>query len=293
MEGSMERRQLYTPVVLAVVALLPGCGDARSPVHPTAPPVMPALEEFRLTGGVTDTAYRPLSGARVEVINGLRAGTVATTDEAGRFSMTGTFTGTTTVIASKDGYLRDSRTVPLGVSPLPLPGGGNWDLAFHLEPLGPSPNIAGVYTLTMTADSACTSLPNEARMRTYTATIVPIPGSRTSFRATLSDARFFSTYNRALIATAGDFAQFSLCISDPSQSYCFPGIVEQLRETTYVAIEGGAEGLFDAAGITARFAGSFQYCPSETGLTENQYECLASARVQCESHNHQLTLFRR
>jgi hypothetical protein len=150
-----------------------------------------------------------------------------------------------------------------------------------------------VYTLTMTADSACTSLPNEARMRTYTATIVPIPGSRTQFRATFSDARFFSTYNRALIATAGNFASFSICISDPSQSYCFPGIVEQLRETTYVAIEGGAEGLWDAAGLTARFDGSFQYCPAETGLTGNQYECLAGARVQCESHNHQLTLVRR
>lgn len=289
----MERRQVYAAVALAAVALLPGCGDARSAVQPTAPPVMPAMETFRLQGGVTDTAYRPLSGARVEVINGARAGTVTTTDEAGRFSMPGTFTGTITVIASKDGYLPDSRTVPLGGRD-PLPGGGDWHLAFYLEPPGPSANIAGVYTLTMTADSACTNLPNEARMRIYTATIVPAwPGSRTRFRATLSDARFLSTHNWALIATAGDYANFSICISDPSQSYCFPGIVEQLRETTYVAMEGGGGGFFDAGGITARFDGSFQYCPSETALTGNEYQCQARAPVQCDSHNHQLTLVRR
>jgi hypothetical protein len=69
--------------------------------------------------------------------------------------------------------------------------------------------------------------------------------------------------------------------------------VEQLRETTYVAIQGGGEGFFDAAGITARFDGSFEYCPSEMPLTGNQYQCLASAPVQCDSRNHQLTLVRR
>ena len=48
-----------------------------------------------------------------------------------------------------------------------------------------------MYTLTLTADSGCTELPDDARTRTYTATIVP--GSRpTTFVGTLSDARIVS-----------------------------------------------------------------------------------------------------
>jgi hypothetical protein len=148
-----------------------------------------------------------------------------------------------------------------------------------------------VYTLTLTADSACTNLPDEARTRTYTATIVP--GYRsTAFLGRLSDARFFSIFNGIRIVfnafeigIAGDFAQISVL-------YGGVGIVEQLRETTYLAVGGGAEGSFGPSGITAPFDGGFQYCPSEPALTSGEYlECQGS--VQCDSHNHQLTLVRR
>ena len=44
-------------------------------------------------------------------------------------------------------------------------------MSFSLAPHGQSANIAGLYTLTFTADSACTNLPDEARTRTYAATI--------------------------------------------------------------------------------------------------------------------------
>src|SRR5262249_35268841 len=160
-----------------------------------------------------------------------RAGTAATTDESGRFSMPGTFTGNITLTASKDGYQRETRPVqPRGIPPASGNPGSEWSLAFHLEPLGPSANIAGMYTLTLTAASACTELPNEARTRTYTATIVP--GGRSSFfLARLSDARFLPwvpcppgpvspscAYNQFGIGLAGDYASIG------------GGIVEQLDE---------------------------------------------------------------
>ena len=161
----------------------------------------------------------------MEVIDGPRAGTVATTDEAGRFSMPGTFTGNVTVTASKDGYTPDTRPVLAQGYPSP-PGnaGGSWEIAFSLGPLGPSANIAGVYTLTLTADRACTNLPDNARTRSYVATILPGAKS-TSFLARLSDARFVSVYNQLEIGIAGDFAGIGNW-----------DIVEQLQDATFLVV---------------------------------------------------------
>ena len=265
-------RQL--PSVVLLFSL--GCGDVQVPVLPT--PSLPApttLAEFSLSGDVYDTAGRPLGGASAEVTSGPRAGTVTTTDEAGRFSMSGTFTGAIAVTASKDGYVPATRTFSQHVGH-----------TFSLEPVGPSVNIAGVYTLTLTADSACTHLPGEVRTRTYTATIVPSPRP-TSFLVSLSDARFFSTHNIAM-GVAGDFANFATWASINGG----PGIVEQVTETTYALIEGGGTGLFGASGMTTPFDGYFQYCPSEPARGSDGARCLASA-VQCDSHTHQLTLVRR
>jgi hypothetical protein len=231
----------------------------------------------------------------VEVIDGSRAGTIAMTDESGHFSMPGTFTGNITLTASKDGYVRETRPVaPIG-APLPGTAGGSWEVAFHLEPLGPSVNVAGAYTLTLTADSACTNLPAEARMRTYTVTIVP-GGRSSSFSGRLSGARFLPwvpcppypvsptcTYNGFGIGMAGDYASISV-----------NGIVEQVGETAYLAFNAGAEGSFGSTGITIPLSGSFLYCPSEPYQIDiGEWACRANAGVDCYSRNHQLALVRR
>jgi Carboxypeptidase regulatory-like domain len=275
--------RFYTATGLVAVHLFVfGCADATSPVEPTPPPaVPPALQEFRLSGAVSDAAWRPLKGSRVEVIDGPRAGSVATTDEAGRFSMPGTFTGNVTVTASKDGYVPETRPVLAQGYPSPAGNaGGSWEIAFSLGPLGPSASIAGVYTLTLTADRACTNLPDTARTRSYVATIHPGAKS-TDFLARLSDARFLSTYNQFAIGIAGDFAGIGNA-----------DIVEQLPESTFLVVGGKAAGSFGPSGITAPFEGYFLYCPTEPRWTSGEYwECQAS--VQCDSRNHQLTLVRR
>jgi hypothetical protein len=282
----------YLGAVLMLVSF--GCGDPKAPVEPSPSSVAPALQEFRLSGAVSDTANRPLLGSKVEVMDGSRAGTVATTDEAGHFSMPGTFTGNITLTASKDGYVRETR--PVVSSGLPLPqgnAGGGWELAFYLEPIGPSANVAGVYTATFTADSMCTNLPVEARSRSYTATIAS-SGRSSSYLARLSDARFFSTvpcppgrpaetctYNQLGIGIAGDFATI--------QS---GGVVEQLGDAAYLVVTGGGGASFGLSGITLPLDGSFQYCPGEPSWASGEYwECQGG--VQCDSHRHQLTLVRR
>src|SRR5262245_45050851 len=191
----MERHRICAPLALVALALFIGCGHAASPVEPTplsVSSVPAALQDYRLSGGVRDSAWRPLSGAKVEVIDGPRVGTASTTDEAGRFSLAGTFTGYITISASKDGYVRETRPLVPPGRPLP-PGnpGGGWEMYFSLDPVAPSVNIAGVYTLTLTAASACSSLPEDARTRTYTASVAA-SGRTTTYLARLSDARFLS-----------------------------------------------------------------------------------------------------
>jgi len=285
----MDRFHWGAAVNVVAALLLVGCGTSKTPIAPAAE-VQPAAQGFQLSGAVVDPVNRPLASARVEVIDGPRAGTVATTDLDGRFSMTGTFTGDTGLLATKDGYEPESRRVPPpGVRP---PGNTEaWEVYFHLEPLGPVADVAGAYALTLTADRACT-LPAEARTRTYTATVVAT-GRQSAFLGMLNGATFLSTapwcpagqacpYNRFGIGVVGDIAAVSI------------GHVEKLADTTYLAITGWAGGSVRSNGISAPLSGSFLYCPSEPYLIDQgAWACRDAGAVECDSGQHQLTLARR
>lgn len=288
------RRHLGLLVVLFTV----GCDNAQLPAQPTAPLPVPSLPEFRLSGSVQDTASRPLSAARVEVIAGPNAGTAATTDERGRFRMPESFTGVITVRASKDGYAPETSTIPSprALERLPAGGASNWDMTFDLAPLGPSVDLAGLYTLTLTADRACSNnLPEAARLRTYTATISQ--GFRsTSFNAVLSDARFpsilpcvgrpeFCFRNQFGIGVAGNFADIWITI------------VEQLADAAYLAIDGWVKNSFGPSGLSAPLVASFVFCPTMPEFTAGEYwACPTRSDVQggeCNSDRHQIALQRR
>jgi hypothetical protein len=264
-----------------------GCGDRGSPSQPTAVPPVPPPEAFVLSGSVADTAFRSLAGSRVEVIAGSGVGTFTTTDERGRFSMPATFTDTVTIRASRDGYLPETHTVPPPYALPPRPTGEvrHWDVYLTLQPGGLSANLAGAYSLTLSADSACTSWPEEVRTRTYTATLAP--GSRpTTFSGTLSDARIvpipvWAPYFE--IGVANDFAAVSL------------SFVEQLSDGTYLAVEGGAATSVGPSGITAPFNAHFVRCRHQPAMAPGEYWwCGAAVQGdECASGNNRLTLVRR
>jgi hypothetical protein len=293
----MERGQLGAAAALVASALLLGCRDGGSPVQPTAVSIPPTLQNYTIFGRVTDTAWRAIVEARVEITEGSRRGTVATTDDTGRFVMPGTFTGSTTLTTAKDGFVSSASSIPpvLG-GPQAQQGGGGWEVAISLEPATPSLNIAGQYTLTLTADGTCTNLPRAAQVRTYTATI--IPGEQpSSFIVSLSDARFFSTmpcpsrrlsgsctYDQLRIGMAGNFAAIGR-----------EDIIEQLSGTTYLVIGGTARALFTGTGVATSFDGYFLYCEAEpvwdTADVVDSWTCRPAAH--CNSANHQLVLVRR
>jgi Carboxypeptidase regulatory-like domain len=251
---------------LAVV-LCSGCGEREPLLQPTTitMPPGPLPRPISVSGTVVDTAHRNLSGARVEVMGGSRAGTVVTTGDNGRFLLPEKLEPPFTFAVTKDGYMSTTRSYSPSFRP-PFEAEGV-DFWIELSSLGPVVNLSGTYTLTLTADDrACRALPAEARTRTYAATILSTP-KPTDFRVTLSGGQFFSRYDSFGGQTAGDFVRFDVYryIDEPE-----PAIVEQVQDGAYLAILGAAPTSAEPSGIvaiTVPFDGSFDYCPGQVTPT--------------------------
>ena len=293
-------RQFGFVLVLLSVA----CGDGKAPERTIADPVPgpatpspvpgPTLERFSLSGYVTDTAERRIASARVEVVDALQTRAFATSDDQGQFSIPGILNGTATLTASKDGYLAQTKTVPnsLVYAPPPTNEIQRWEVKMILAPAGPSADLVGLYTLTLTADPACTNLPGEARTRRYPAVVAP-QTKPTSFLATLSGAAFFApssctnpelcALNRISIGVAEDYA------------YLLVTVAERPADSTFLVFDGRASGTVHGSGMTTPFDAVFLSCPTEPVWTTGEYwACAAGAQpIECYSRNHQLALQRR
>ncbi len=157
-----------------------------------------------------------------------------TTDGAGQFSLSGVFDNTAQFRASKEDHVASTTTLN---NPL-----GGW-ISFHLAVLAPPVSMAGDYTLTFVADSACTSLPAALKTRTYAATVTPnsadpagwapVPPN-TVFNLSL-DGASVQDDGVAAIGTAGHFVAFALFVDG------LPYIVEEVAPRVFVAITGYAE----------------------------------------------------
>src|SRR5262249_811309 len=155
--------------------------------------------------------------------------------------------------------------------------------------------IAGNYTLTITADSACTTLPDDVRTRTYAATVTASSASTvpvdTFFTGTVIGGKFAPYGNAFWIGVAGDY----LGISTNGDG---PGIVEEIGTNRYVAyaIDASASGVTsNPSTISAPFTGVIEYCELKAPIGQ-YYDCsppLAAVREQCTATNGRLTLTRR
>ncbi len=303
----MYRPPLPIVVALVLVPALAGCNASTSPSGPS--PVSQAsrpLTAMQLTGFVIDSGYRPLAGARVEVIHGPQAGTSAIADATGQFSLTGEFDSTTAFRASADGYATatqpwscsvgyvsgpDRRTPVVGIlsGPARATGGHRWSL--HAD---------------FVADPACADVPTELHTRTYAATIVPeartnVPAN-TSFALTVSGAPFLRTFDSFSIGVAGDYLGFFLHGGHD------PPIVEEIAANTYLAFSGNASASLPSPAvstISAAFDGWINYCEMRAPMGSGVYNCgtsnwtgepIPGASVTyglCQSKNHRLILARR
>ena len=267
-----------------------GCGDSKSPVQAT--PVLPAPVPgpVSVVGQVNDTALRPLADVRVDVVDGPSAGVFATTNTVGHYELPAV-SEPFTVRAAKEGYAPFTTTRSMGYSPL--------SIYIVLALSTPSVNLAGDYTLTLTADTACSgNLPDAARARTYTVAMTPTPNTPTTYRAVLGGATFLSSEaGQFLVDVAGTYAHFRFGDawgegdgSKGDNSY----IEEEVAPSTYLGIAGSA-GLTVNGGTTmsGSFSGGVQYCVNPNPAAIVNYQCPVAQPVVCYSTNHRMLLVRR
>ena len=212
-------------VLLPITSLgVLGCDkDSPSPTAPTAANVpaatnpAPLAGSILMSGTVSDTAYRRLARAKVEVLDGPQAGLTATVDARGGFSMIGLFDETTRFRATVDGHISSTRTLQEFCARC----NPNWWINFTLEVPDPPVNVGGDYTLTFTANNTCTMLPEDMRSRTFTATIPATssaPPAEAFFR--VGGATLFEDWDAISIGVAGGYVALWL-----------ETLVEQMHQT--------------------------------------------------------------
>jgi hypothetical protein len=276
-------------IAASIVMTCLGCGDSKSPVQATPVLPKPAPGPVSVEGQVNDTALRALADVRVEVVDGPSAGIFATTNPVGHYELPAV-SEPLTIRATKDGYAPFTTTRSIGDSPL--------SIYIVLALSTPSVSMAGDYTLTLTADTACSGLPDAARSRTYTVSMTSLPNTPENYRAFLSGATFLSSAAGHFdVDVAGTYAHFRF--GDPwddgdgakrEGSY----IIEEVAPSTYLGI-GGSAGLTVNGGttISGSFSGGVQYCVNPNPADIVNYQCPIGQPVVCNSTNHRMLLVRR
>ena len=247
---------------------------------------------IEVAGTVNDAAWRPIPSARVEVIDGPQAGLSTIANAKGEFRLTGTFDETTHFRATKDGHVAATKAFP----PACPPCNPDWWIHFYLEADSPHVDISGEYTLTFIANPSCTTLPDEARTRTYGATITPAAGSTDAagsrFDVRVSSPTILASFSSFTIGAVADYVSFE--IGDPGHSGA--GLVEQVAPNRYVTLDGAISTVVtDASTITAALNGAVNVCEL-AGVFGTPYGCGGPGGVGsggCHSTNHQFVMRRR
>jgi hypothetical protein len=282
------RNRLALGIIAATLAVT--AVDCTKSTAPTAPSMVstPAPTMFNLHGTVSDSISRPVSNARVELVDGPQAGQVATTDMDGQFAFA-PFTASATTVTlrvTRDGY-----------APFTVTAVGNQINSFldHLT-LQPLTHVdpTGEYQFTLTAAAACDALPPAVRTRRYTATAV-ITGP-TGGMVTLGGADLVPHYDAFGLTRADNAVRFSLFSAYAFASWLDDDpIVERLDATSYVAFSGTATVMpWNPDQSMAAVDGTIAYCAAAKEASAPIYPptCLVPP-VECQSSSHRLSLVRR
>lgn len=286
-QGYVRRmpKRLHRHLVVGVAIAFAACGRDSVPVTapaPTAAPTPVQTTPFGLEGVVYDTVYRGVDQARIEVIDGSQAGAVVTSDVWGKFSFGDRkFAEAFTLQASKEGHVMASQRVT-------APQKGDVAFAgFVLASPTPSANLSGNYILTLTADSACSSLPAEATTWSVAATVSQ-GFSETRYSVKVSAPTVLKGSDTFAANVFGTVARFNVW-TDADNS---DGIVEQLGPEAYLEVLGDSIVSVESFPSVAAFSGSFTYCPGPGAVNLFGHFVCGVTPITCESTNHRFTLAR-
>jgi hypothetical protein len=237
--------------------------------------VLPA-QTYRLTGTVRDAGFT-VTGARVDVMAGLGRGLVATTI-GGTYVLWGVG-GDVELRVTRDGFQEQKKRVLVTT---------HQEVDFDLILSRPRPEIAGRYTLTLNADTACSAaLPEEARVRRYTA-VATQQGPRVS--VTLEGSTFYRHHSGALHnAFEGTMDQDRVrFLIFPAMGYYyyydFP-ILDVLSPDIVLQISGSAWTAVTPAGLVGALSG---WIETRRVIGAGSFETINS----CSSTRHQFVLTR-
>jgi hypothetical protein len=278
-KDTMMRR--HAPLLVTLLSL--ACGEGqKSQTAPSSPLELSAAATFTMRGEVMDTTNLPIAGAQVEVLTGPGAGTVASTDENGRFVMPWTASDSATVRVSREGFHAHQRPVPARVVAL----------RFDLEEIDSPTIVAGMYQMTLTAANECTQLPSVARQRTYRSQVYPT--SRVGwFSAELFDGDFpYSSFFSAEIRGEPLRTLRVHIVTEVDWGNPVTSIVERIGPDMLLELTGLADLPLGAHSAAAAFDGTFTVCPAGAAVSsQTPYRCPVQP-VTCRSANHRLTLMR-
>jgi len=247
-----------------------GCSGKTSTVtSPTTATITAPLGPYILSGRVQEAGYFPVTDAHVEIIGGPMSGRVAVTNSSGDYIFDGV-TGALQVRASKDGYVPATENISYNTQ----------HMDFMLRYGAPPSVVGNVYRLTFTPSPSC-QLPDAAKRRTYTATITS-GGFDNRAIVTLTGAQFWTG------SYCGPMNSFDALVHGSTVSLsnyggdC--GVIEQLGNTQYLSLWGGAEAVLTDSISTAAFVGNVAVFTSPNDMSP--------PNATCDAADHQLVFER-
>ncbi len=203
---------------------------------------------FRLTGTVLD-GDAPVVGATVSVTAGTGAGLSTTTDGSGLYRLYGV-AGSVQLRVTNLGYQDAAPSIIVT---------GQASLDVHLTSSGPAPNLAGVYSMAITAASSCfgslEALTPDLRQRHYLATITQ---SGRILQVSLSGATFVLTGDGhgSSFSAHVDSAGVTFQVGD-GYYYAGPDLLESLDDGRSVLISGNGTLTMSAGSLVGSINGSY------------------------------------
>lgn len=205
---------------------------------------------YRVVGIVTDGGLGARS-FRVDVTGGPATGlshvACDSQGKCGGFNLFG-LSGETRIEVTRDGYQPAARTVQVS---------SDLRLEFELIPLRPRADVAGTYTMTITAAADCRSaLPEDLRTRTYNAVISQDGPSLTG---RLGGANFIISgrdhFDGQLDPDRVTFRLGGWRINDDGSVDVYPDALEQLTPTLFLTVSGFARTTITPSGLTGTLEG--------------------------------------
>ena len=283
--------------LLIMAAGFAGCSGNQSALSPTAPtavtPAASAVTVTQIRAFIVDTGMRALGGVRVEILDGTAAGQAAMTDNNGVAVLNGPVTRDTRFQASKSGY--ETLTSRLQCSVASCPSNGTPYVLFYLRPLAPPLDLDSSYTMTITTDAACSSLPQSARARSYQVALTKRFREGTAdllgYDGTINADDVLSPVRRFSMNVAGNYLSIFFRRGEGE----IAGLIEQVGDNTYVVMTASATGsVSQGTTLALVLSGTIEYVTTRTPLTGAVSEPIAAvSRETCESgEGHRLVLVR-